>query len=171
MPPSSLPDFAPPFQSPLPTLTTTASFEFDFAWPFQSLRHHLRPPLPVTSPSLIFTRHSASNQPQICWLLHLPVIPSVIKELNATNCSESSIHETTLMEQVMARTHEWLTVATLITDALHTMHDGRFLHLPIVDKCYGSVPWMSKSRCTKFWCSTYHAWWKIKMGFLWRLSM
>jgi len=29
---------------------------------------------------------------------------------------------------------ECVTVDTSIVDALHTMHDGRFLHLPVVDR-------------------------------------
>lgn len=29
---------------------------------------------------------------------------------------------------------ECATVDTPIVDALHTMHDGKFLHLPVVDK-------------------------------------
>jgi len=36
--------------------------------------------------------------------------------------------------QVMTPNPECVTVDTPIVDALHTMHDGRFLHLPVVDR-------------------------------------
>ncbi|KAG6404156.1 hypothetical protein SASPL_136396 [Salvia splendens] len=40
----------------------------------------------------------------------------------------------TLVEKVMTPNPECATVDTPIVDALHTMHDGKFLHLPVVDK-------------------------------------
>ncbi|KAG6412375.1 hypothetical protein SASPL_125052 [Salvia splendens] len=40
----------------------------------------------------------------------------------------------TLVEKVMTPNPEFATVDTPIVDALHTMHDGKFLHLPVVDK-------------------------------------
>lgn len=42
--------------------------------------------------------------------------------------------ESTPVEKVMTMDPECVTVDTPIVDALHTMHDGRFLHLPVVDK-------------------------------------
>ncbi|XVF11511.1 hypothetical protein REPUB_Repub08aG0034300 [Reevesia pubescens] len=42
--------------------------------------------------------------------------------------------ETTLVEKVMTPNPECATVDTSIVDALHTMHDGKFLHLPVVDR-------------------------------------
>lgn len=36
--------------------------------------------------------------------------------------------------QVMTQSPECATVDTPILDALHTMHDGKFLHLPVLDK-------------------------------------
>ncbi|XVF54703.1 hypothetical protein PTKIN_Ptkin05aG0202400 [Pterospermum kingtungense] len=42
--------------------------------------------------------------------------------------------ETTLVEKVMTPNPECATVDTPIVDALHTMHDGKFLHLPVVDR-------------------------------------
>ncbi|XP_011073082.1 CBS domain-containing protein CBSCBSPB1 isoform X2 [Sesamum indicum] len=42
--------------------------------------------------------------------------------------------ESTLVEKVMTPNPECATVDTPIVDALHTMHDGKFLHLPVVDK-------------------------------------
>lgn len=36
--------------------------------------------------------------------------------------------------QVMTPNPECATVDTPIVDALHTMHDGKFLHLPVVDR-------------------------------------
>ncbi|XP_022730019.1 CBS domain-containing protein CBSCBSPB1-like isoform X2 [Durio zibethinus] len=41
--------------------------------------------------------------------------------------------ETTLVEKVMTPNPECATVDTPIVDALHTMHDRKFLHLPVVD--------------------------------------
>ncbi|GLT30842.1 hypothetical protein SLA2020_056250 [Shorea laevis] len=42
--------------------------------------------------------------------------------------------ESTLMEKVMTPNPECATIDTPIVDALHIMHDGKFLHLPVVDK-------------------------------------
>lgn len=42
--------------------------------------------------------------------------------------------DTTLVEKVMTPNPECATVDTPIVDALHTMHDGKFLHLPVVDR-------------------------------------
>uniref|UniRef100_A0A1J3GJD6 CBS domain-containing protein CBSCBSPB3 n=1 Tax=Noccaea caerulescens TaxID=107243 RepID=A0A1J3GJD6_NOCCA len=42
--------------------------------------------------------------------------------------------EKTLVEKVMTPNPECASLETTILDALHTMHDGKFLHLPIVDK-------------------------------------
>lgn len=42
--------------------------------------------------------------------------------------------ESTLVEKVMTPNPDCTTVDTTIVDALHTMHDGKFLHLPVVDK-------------------------------------
>ncbi|ONK58227.1 uncharacterized protein A4U43_C09F9860 [Asparagus officinalis] len=41
--------------------------------------------------------------------------------------------ELTLVEKVMTANPECATLETTILDALHIMHDGKFLHLPIVD--------------------------------------
>ncbi|KAL9247527.1 hypothetical protein vseg_020952 [Gypsophila vaccaria] len=46
--------------------------------------------------------------------------------------------DTTLVEKVMTPNPECATVDTPIVDALHTMHDGKFLHLPVLDR-EGSV--------------------------------
>ncbi|KAJ6374525.1 hypothetical protein OIU78_030103 [Salix suchowensis] len=40
----------------------------------------------------------------------------------------------TLVEQVMTPNPECATIDTPIVDALHTMHDGKFLHLPVLDR-------------------------------------
>ncbi|KDP23089.1 hypothetical protein JCGZ_00502 [Jatropha curcas] len=40
----------------------------------------------------------------------------------------------TLVEKVMTANPECATLETTILDALHIMHDGKFLHLPVVDK-------------------------------------
>eukprot|EP00262_Sarcandra_glabra_P016886 TRINITY_DN562_c0_g1_i1.p1 TRINITY_DN562_c0_g1~~TRINITY_DN562_c0_g1_i1.p1 ORF type:complete len:434 (+),score=76.79 TRINITY_DN562_c0_g1_i1:430-1731(+) len=42
--------------------------------------------------------------------------------------------ELTLVEKVMTANPECATLETTILDALHIMHDGKFLHLPIVDR-------------------------------------
>ncbi|KAJ0040339.1 hypothetical protein Pint_27481 [Pistacia integerrima] len=42
--------------------------------------------------------------------------------------------ELTLVEKVMTSNPECATLETTILDALHTMHDGKFLHLPVVEK-------------------------------------
>ncbi|CAL5422667.1 unnamed protein product [Camellia sinensis] len=42
--------------------------------------------------------------------------------------------ESTPVEKVMTPNPEFATVDTPIVDALHIMHDGKFLHLPVVDK-------------------------------------
>ncbi|CAH9076293.1 unnamed protein product [Cuscuta europaea] len=41
--------------------------------------------------------------------------------------------ECTLVEKVMTPNPECASIDTPIVDALHTMHDGKFLHLPVVD--------------------------------------
>nr|XP_048334988.1 CBS domain-containing protein CBSCBSPB3 isoform X2 [Ziziphus jujuba var. spinosa] len=42
--------------------------------------------------------------------------------------------ELTLVEKVMTPNPECCTLETTILDALHIMHDGKFLHLPVLDK-------------------------------------
>uniref|UniRef100_A0A0A9E3G9 CBS domain-containing protein n=1 Tax=Arundo donax TaxID=35708 RepID=A0A0A9E3G9_ARUDO len=42
--------------------------------------------------------------------------------------------ESTTVEKVMTQSPECATVDTPILDALHTMHDGNFLHLPVLDR-------------------------------------
>ncbi|KAK6153925.1 hypothetical protein DH2020_013564 [Rehmannia glutinosa] len=42
--------------------------------------------------------------------------------------------ESTLVEKVMTPNPECATMDSPIVDALHTMHDGSFLHLPVVDR-------------------------------------
>ncbi|XP_058226408.1 CBS domain-containing protein CBSCBSPB5-like isoform X2 [Rhododendron vialii] len=42
--------------------------------------------------------------------------------------------ESTLVDKVMTPNPECATVDTPIVDALHIMHDGKFLHLPVVDR-------------------------------------
>ncbi|XP_062207923.1 CBS domain-containing protein CBSCBSPB1-like [Phragmites australis] len=42
--------------------------------------------------------------------------------------------ESTTVEKVMTQSPECATVDTPILDALHTMHDGIFLHLPVLDR-------------------------------------
>lgn len=42
--------------------------------------------------------------------------------------------DSTSVEKVMTPNPECATIDTPIVDALHTMHDGKFLHLPVLDK-------------------------------------
>ncbi|XVF28744.1 hypothetical protein REPUB_Repub15cG0056600 [Reevesia pubescens] len=42
--------------------------------------------------------------------------------------------ETTIVEKVMTPNPECATVDTSNVDALHTIHDGKFLHIPVVDR-------------------------------------
>lgn len=42
--------------------------------------------------------------------------------------------DTTIVEKVMTPNPECATIDTPIVDALHLMHDGKFLHLPVVDR-------------------------------------
>ncbi|KAF2311515.1 hypothetical protein GH714_024478 [Hevea brasiliensis] len=42
--------------------------------------------------------------------------------------------DTTVVEKVMTPNPECATIDTPIVDALHIMHDGKFLHLPVVDR-------------------------------------
>uniref|UniRef100_A0A0D6R4R6 CBS domain-containing protein n=1 Tax=Araucaria cunninghamii TaxID=56994 RepID=A0A0D6R4R6_ARACU len=48
--------------------------------------------------------------------------------------SQNLSPESTLVEKVMTPNPECVTSDTTIVDALHVMHDGKFLHLPVVDK-------------------------------------
>ncbi|KAL6182640.1 hypothetical protein ACLB2K_044055 [Fragaria x ananassa] len=48
--------------------------------------------------------------------------------------SQNLSPKTTLVEKVMTPNPECASVDTPIVDALHTMHDGKFLHLPVVDR-------------------------------------
>ncbi|KAF9608407.1 hypothetical protein IFM89_009773 [Coptis chinensis] len=63
--------------------------------------------------------------------------------------------ELTLVEKVMTPNPECATMETTILDALHIMHDGKFLHLPVVDK----GKWMHCCLCGCFAdnsCSNFH---------------
>eukprot|EP00252_Welwitschia_mirabilis_P005399 TRINITY_DN15888_c0_g5_i1.p1 TRINITY_DN15888_c0_g5~~TRINITY_DN15888_c0_g5_i1.p1 ORF type:complete len:586 (+),score=121.68 TRINITY_DN15888_c0_g5_i1:372-2129(+) len=42
--------------------------------------------------------------------------------------------ESTTVEKIMTSNPECVTIDTPIVDALHIMHDGKFLHLPVVDR-------------------------------------
>ncbi|KAL2457272.1 CBS domain-containing protein CBSCBSPB5 [Forsythia ovata] len=48
--------------------------------------------------------------------------------------AQDLLPESTLVEKVMTPNPECATVDTSIVNALHTMHDGKFLHLPVVDR-------------------------------------
>lgn len=48
--------------------------------------------------------------------------------------AENLSPELTLVEKVMTKNPDCVTLETTILDALHLMHDQKFLHLPVVDK-------------------------------------
>uniref|UniRef100_A0A2P2MA25 CBS domain-containing protein CBSCBSPB5 n=3 Tax=Rhizophora mucronata TaxID=61149 RepID=A0A2P2MA25_RHIMU len=48
--------------------------------------------------------------------------------------AQSLSPDATFVEKVMTPNPECATIDTPIVDALHTMHDGKFLHLPVVDR-------------------------------------
>ncbi|KAK7318283.1 hypothetical protein RJT34_02982 [Clitoria ternatea] len=54
----------------------------------------------------------------------------ILMRVIAQNLSPSS----TLVEKVMTPNPECRMIDTPIVDALHTMHDGKFLHLPVLDR-------------------------------------
>lgn len=59
--------------------------------------------------------------------------------------------------QVMTKKPETTSLETTIVDALHIMHDGRFLHLPVVDKSEGRripQPAPHQSACLPRACCT-----------------
>lgn len=72
--------------------------------------------------SVIITRN---NKPQ-----GILTSKDVLMRVIAQNLSP----DLTPVEKVMTPNPECATVDTTIVDALHTMHDGKFLHLPVVDR-------------------------------------
>lgn len=54
----------------------------------------------------------------------------ILMRVIAQNLSASS----TLVETVMTANPECAIIDTPIVDALHIMHNGKFLHLPVVDR-------------------------------------
>ncbi|XP_078434236.1 CBS domain-containing protein CBSCBSPB1-like [Wolffia australiana] len=48
--------------------------------------------------------------------------------------SQNLSPESTPVEKVMTPNPECVTIDTPIVDALHTMHEGKFLHLPVIDR-------------------------------------
>lgn len=48
--------------------------------------------------------------------------------------SQNLVADSTPVEKVMTPSPECGTIDTSIVDALHTMHDGKFLHLPVLDR-------------------------------------
>lgn len=62
-----------------------------------------------------------------------------------------------LFPKVMTQNPEFATLETTILEALHIMHDGKFLHLPVVDKgdyCY----LIEKCEYTAFKSITLFSW-------------
>lgn len=56
------------------------------------------------------------------------------KDLLTRIVAQNLFPESTLVEKVMTPNPECTTANTTIVDALHTMHNGKFLHLPVIDK-------------------------------------
>jgi len=48
--------------------------------------------------------------------------------------SQNISPDLTLVEKVMTANPDCATLETTILDALHIMHDGKFLHIPVIDK-------------------------------------
>lgn len=55
---------------------------------------------------------------------------------------------------------ECATVDTPIVDALHTMHDGKFLHLPVLDKGKFMLT------CEYIWWFQYMIWWVCMTSYI-----
>ncbi|CAO1943141.1 unnamed protein product [Urochloa humidicola] len=56
------------------------------------------------------------------------------KDLVLRVVAQNLLPETTLVEKAMTANPECATLDTSILDALHSMQDGKFLHIPVVDK-------------------------------------
>lgn len=72
-----------------------------------------------------------------CAIVTVDNIPKGIltsKDILMRVISQNLPSDSTLVEKVMTPNPECATVDTPIVDALHTMHDGKFLHLPVVDR-------------------------------------
>ncbi|KAL0343218.1 UNVERIFIED_CONTAM: CBS domain-containing protein CBSCBSPB3 [Sesamum angustifolium] len=69
-----------------------------------------------------------------------PSLSAIISENSSSKdilmrvVSQNLSPELTLVEKVMTPSPECATLETTILEALHIMHDGKFLHLPVVDK-------------------------------------
>ncbi|XP_075473758.1 CBS domain-containing protein CBSCBSPB3-like isoform X2 [Primulina tabacum] len=57
--------------------------------------------------------------------------------------------ELTLVEKVMTQNPECVTLESTILEALHIMHDGKFLHLPVLDKDGGIAACMDVLQITQ----------------------
>ncbi|XP_073044769.1 CBS domain-containing protein CBSCBSPB3-like [Primulina eburnea] len=57
--------------------------------------------------------------------------------------------ELTLVEKVMTQNPECVTLETTILEALHIMHDGKFLHLPVLEKDGGIAACMDVLQITQ----------------------
>ncbi|KZV19045.1 hypothetical protein F511_08473 [Dorcoceras hygrometricum] len=75
----------------------------------------------------------------------------ILKRVVAQNISP----DLTLVEKVMTKSPECATLETTILEALRVMHDGKFLHLPVVDKESGSgaANDIANTVMQKFWDS------------------
>ncbi|KAL7224236.1 hypothetical protein ACSBR1_025657 [Camellia fascicularis] len=67
-------------------------------------------------------------------LTSLPIFYQVKGYLDAGNSTKSSSRVHSPVEKVMTPNPECATVDTPLVDALHIMHNGKFLYLPVVDK-------------------------------------
>ncbi|PON50402.1 hypothetical protein TorRG33x02_314500 [Trema orientale] len=63
--------------------------------------------------------------------------PSLSADILMRVVAQNLSPELTLVEKVMTPNPECATLETTILDALHIMHDGKFLHLPVLDKSEG----------------------------------
>ena len=67
-------------------------------------------------------------------MVYIAVAKKKVSFLNLFCCCPLNLKVWNCIMQVMTPNPECGTVDTPIVDALHTMHDGRFLHLPVVDR-------------------------------------
>ncbi|GMN33177.1 hypothetical protein TIFTF001_004013 [Ficus carica] len=63
-----------------------------------------------------------------------PRLPLNSKDILMRVVAQNISPELTLVEKVMTASPECASLETTILDALHIMHDGKFLHLPVLDK-------------------------------------
>lgn len=62
-----------------------------------------------------------------------PVETTIERVISARHSTYHGFESSCQLPQVMTPNPECSTLETTIVDALHIMHDGKFLHLPVID--------------------------------------